>query len=241
MNEIKLYTNIMMNYYDEMIAEIKQNMADGDYAQAFATIKKELSMPYIPEDTEEQLYALLKDLRFQMSEKRNTERSVDDILDGLRGSSECQLVSAAQLAKRNLRDYIEEIQDYLKDDPYPEAAALIVEAIAEQEIQDEFIWNKDGVEYTFYGDSLVPCSHSKGFLKANALLNQWLNKNPDMYEMAKTMLAHDVFMFLPLSYEEDEGQSLAFDILEEITRMMDRNDILEDVKKQIGFVSQQFS
>ena len=128
-----------------------------------------------------------------------------------------------------------------KDDPYPEAAALIVEAIAEQEIQDEFIWNKDGVEYTFYGDSLVPCSHSKGFLKANALLNQWLNKNPDMYEMAKTMLVHDVFMFLPLSYEEDEGQSLAFDILEEITRMMDRNDILEDVKKQIGFVSQQIS
>ena len=62
-----------------------------------------------------------------------------------------------------------------------------------------------------------------------------------MYERAKTMLVHDVFMFLPLSYEEDEGQSLAFDILEEITRMMDRNDILEDVKKQIGFVSQQFS
>ena len=87
---------------EEMIAEIKQNIADGDYAQAFATIKKELSMPYIPEDTEEQLYTLLKDLRFQMSEKRNTERSVDDILDGLRGGSECQLVSAAQLAKRNL-------------------------------------------------------------------------------------------------------------------------------------------
>lgn len=40
MNEIKLYTNIMTNYYDEMIAEIKQNIADGDYAQAFATIKK---------------------------------------------------------------------------------------------------------------------------------------------------------------------------------------------------------
>lgn len=53
-----------------------------------------------------------------------------------------------------------------------------------------------------------------------------------MYEMAKTMLVHDVFMFLPLSYEEDEGQSLAFDILEEITRMMDRNDILEDVKNR---------
>ncbi len=47
MNQIKLYTNIMTNYYDEMIAEIKQNIADGDYTQAFATIKKELNMPYI--------------------------------------------------------------------------------------------------------------------------------------------------------------------------------------------------
>ena len=31
MNEIKLYTNIMMNYYDEMIAEIKQNITDPEF------------------------------------------------------------------------------------------------------------------------------------------------------------------------------------------------------------------
>ncbi len=226
----------MKNYYDEVIQEIKENIENKNYSEAMVLLKKELSMPYIPNDVEDKLYALLHDLKYQMSDQSNSyERNIDDILDGLHGTSEQQLVACTQLIKRNLREYVEEIQDYLKEDPYVDAAALLVESLAEQEIQDEFVWNKDGVEYTFYGDSITPCSKSKGFLKANQLLQQWLEKNPDMYEMAKSLLIHDVFLFLPLSYEEEDGESLAFDIVENICQMMGREDLLENIKKQIHF------
>lgn len=234
--EITLYTEAMENYYDEVIQEIKDEIQNKHYAEALVLLKKELSMPYIPKEAEDQFYALLYDLKFQMSDQKNTnERNIDDILDGLHGSSEQQLIACSQLIKRNLREYVEDIQNYLKDDPYTDAAALLVESISEQEIQDEFVWNKDGVEYTFYGDSITPCSKSSGFLQANRFLQQWLDKNPDMYEMAKSLLIHEVFLFLPLSYEEDEGESLAFDIVENICQMMGREDLLEEIKSKIHF------
>lgn len=233
---IKLYTEPMENYYDEVIQEIQENIENKNYCEAMSLLKKELSMPYIPKDVEDKLYALLHDLKFQMSDQSNSyEKNIDDILDGLHGTSEQQLIACSQLVKRNLRDYIEDIRDYLKEDPYVDAAALLVESLAEQEIQDEFVWNKDGVEYTFYGDSITPCAKSKGFLKANLLLQKWLEKNPDMYEMAKSLLIHEVFLFLPLTYEEEEGESLAFDIVENICQMMGREDLLENIKKQINF------
>ncbi len=234
--EITLYTEAMENYYDEVIQEIKDEIQNKHYAEALVLLKKELSMPYIPKEAEDQFYALLHELKFQMSDQKNTyERNIDDILDGLHGSSEQQLIACSQLIKRNLREYVEDIQKYLKDDPYTDAAALLVESISEQEIQDEFVWNKDGVEYTFYGDSITPCSKSSGFLQANRFLQQWLDKNPDMYEMAKSLLIHEVFLFLPLSYEEDEGESLAFDIVENICQMMGREDLLEEIKSKIHF------
>lgn len=234
--EITLYTEAMENYYDEVIQEIKDEIQNKHYAEALVLLKKELSMPYIPKEAEDQFYALLHELKFQMSDQKNTyERNIDDILAGLHGTSEQQLIACSQLIKRNLREYVEDIQNYLKDDPYTDAAALLVESISEQEIQDEFVWNKDGVEYTFYGDSITPCSKSSGFLQANRFLQQWLDKNPDMYEMAKSLLIHEVFLFLPLSYEEDEGESLAFDIVENICQMMGREDLLEEIKSKIHF------
>lgn len=234
--KITLYTEPMENYYDEVIQEIQENIENKNYAEAMSLLKKELNMPYIPKDVEDKLYALLHDLKFQMSDQTHSyERNIDDILDGLHGTSEQQLIACSQLIKRNLRDYVEDIQDYLKEDPYSDAGALLVESLAEQEIQDEFVWNKDGIKYTFYGDSITPCSKSKGFLKANELLKQWLAKNPDMYEMAKSLLIHDVFLFLPLSYDEEDGESLAYDIVESICQMMGREDLLEVIKNQINF------
>ncbi len=235
----KLYTTSMENYYDEIIQEIESLINEGNYGEALSLLKKELSMPYIPKESEERFYSLLRDLKYKMGDQRNVgEKYLDDILDGLKGTGEQQMVACTQLTKRNLRECIEEINDYLSNDPYPEAAALLVESIAEQEIQEEFTWNKDGVEYTFYGDSLTPCSRSEGFLKANQLLMKWLEKNPDMYEMAKSLLIHEVFMFLPLTYEEDEGESLAFDILEQICQMMGRDELVEEVKAQLGYFNQ---
>lgn len=225
----------MENYYDEIVKEIQDLIDSEKYEEAMFLLKKEFSMPYIPQDVEDKLTEMLKTVRYALAnQSKATEETLDALLDDLQGNAQQQLAACSKISNHNLRDCIEEIQNYLKEEPYPEAAALLVEAIAEQEIQEEFVWNKDGVEYTFYGDSVTPCAKSKGFLCAISYLQKWFAKNLDMYEMSKTLLIHEVFMFLPLSYDESEGKDLAFDVFEQICQMMGREDMIPIVSKEMG-------
>ena len=228
----------MENYYDELIKEIQDLITSAKSEEAMFLIKKEFSMPYIPQDVEEKLKELRKTVRYSLADKsKTTEETLDALLDDLQGNPQQQLAACSKITNHNLRDCIEEIQNYLKGEPYPEAAALLVEAIAEQEIQEEFVWNKQDIEYTFYGDSVTPCAKSKGFLCALSYLQKWFAKNLDMYEMSKTLLIHEVFMFLPLSYEESEGKALAFDVFEQICQMMGREDMIKKVSKEVGILN----
>lgn len=55
----------MENYYNEIIEEIKNAIKKGEIEEADYLLKKELSMPYIPQDVETELYKLKKILRMQ--------------------------------------------------------------------------------------------------------------------------------------------------------------------------------
>lgn len=221
----------MANYYDEVLEEIKDLMKKGNSTEAMAIVKRELNMPYVPLDTEAELKKLKKDLQYQISERSGgTEVSLDVLLERLKGTPEEQLSAAASLSKRSLRECTGEIQVWLKSDPLEQAGALIVEAIAEQAIGEEYTWNRKGVEYTFFGDGLIPAAESKGFLEAQKLLEDWLsNDRPDLYEMTRTLLIQEVYLFLPLSYEEGEGESLALENLEQVSQMMDDGESYQEI------------
>ncbi|MGM9941533.1 MAG: DUF3196 domain-containing protein [Bulleidia sp.] len=225
----------MENYYESIIAEIRECIEKGEYEQAQYLLKKEMSMPYIPEDIEKQFREIQKDIRYGLSEKKErTESSLDTLLDGLRGDAMAQLTSVNALAQRNLRDIIPEIQEYLAGDPFPEAACFLIDAIGRQELEDEFTYNHDGMEYTFWGDSVTPAAQSKGYQEALSYLYEWLGlKYPSVYEMAKKLLAHEVYMFLPLSYGEGEGKYLALQVGEQICDMLGE----EELKQQIQILA----
>ncbi len=212
----------MENYYNEVIDEIKKAIENGELEEADYLLKKELSMPYIPQDVEEALHKLKKDVAYAKSDKKDIrEESLEDLLSKLsHGKAQSQLAAANALQERNLRSCVEEIQNYLEKDPCPEAAALIIEALAEQEIDDEFTLRKDGIEYTFYGDEVVPVTKSKGLLKTLDLLQDEYLKNPSMFQLAKSILIHKVYLYLPLSYEEEEANYLKEEIVQEIESLL---------------------
>lgn len=224
----------MANYYDDIVQEIRTLMKEDRCAEAMALVNRELSMPYVPPQTETVLKQLKRDLAFQISEKSGgTEVALDVLLEHLYGKPESQLAAAAAVSKRNLRDCLPEIKDWLAKDPLPQAGALIVEAIAEQEIGDEFIWKRGDMEYTFYGDGLTPVAESRGFLKAEQCLTEWLsNDHPDLYEMTRTLLIQEVYMFLPLTYDEEEGESLAMQMVKQVSEMMDDGQTYQAVEKK---------
>ena len=227
----------MTNYYDEILTEIENLIKEGKYDDANFLVQKELNMPYIPVDVEQKLKSFKRELNYHLSdEKEIREDSLDSLLRKLKGKPKSQLAAASILVTRNLRECLIELKDYLSKDPCPEAAALLIEGLAEQEISDEFTLIKNGVEYTFWSDDIIPIHKSAGFLKAQSYLKDWLeNDHPDFYEMAKTLLIHEVYLFLPLSYDEDEAEDLALAMLKQVSDMMDEGEIYRKVSKQLAY------
>lgn len=218
----------MENYYTEILNEITSLVNEKKYDDADVLIQRELRMPYIPSGVEEQLQSLKKDICFARSENcRSHEADLSEILERLHGNAESQLSAVENLCHRNLRDLIPEIQDYLKNSPNPEAAALLMDGIALQEVPDEFVYEREGIEYTFYGDCLTPVSKCRGLKEAMPFLYEWLGvHNPSAWEMARKMLVHEVYIALPLTYEESEGYGLALKVCRKVADLLGDPDIM---------------
>lgn len=228
----------MENYYTEMIEEIESLIRDEKYEEADVLLKRELQMPYVPLDVEDMLRSLKKDVQYARSEKeQRRDISIDTVLQKLHGTPEEQLSAVENLCNRNLRDCLDEIQEYLEHEPNLEAASLLIDAIASQEVGDEFTYNKDGVEYTFWGDAVTPVGKCEGLKEALHYLYEWLGlKYPSIYEMAKKMLIHEVYVALPLTYEKEEGKVLAYEITENLLTMMGEEQLLLSIHNSMNTV-----
>lgn len=228
----------MENYYTEMIEEIESLIRDEKYEEADVLLKRELQMPYVPLDVENMLRSLKKDVQYARSEKeQRRDISIDTVLQKLHGTPEEQLSAVENLCNRNLRDCLDEIQEYLEHEPNLEAASLLIDAIASQEVGDEFTYNKDGVEYTFWGDAVTPVGKCEGLKEALHYLYEWLGlKYPSIYEMAKKMLIHEVYVALPLTYEKEEGKVLAYEITENLLTMMGEEQLLLSIHNSMNTV-----
>ena len=222
----------MNGYYTEIINEIKEALRENHPAEALFMIRRELSMPYVPPEAEEILKLLKRDAVYHMSEhSEEHEDSVHVLLSRLHGSPAEQLSAADRLSHRNLRDCTEEIRDYLGGSPFPEAAALLIDALASQEVQDEFTIVKDGLEYTFWADAVTPVMKSEGLKEALRFLAVIFAKEPAMLEMARQVMVHQAYMYLPLSYEKEEGEMLARSAVKEVAGAMQRDDLVEEADR----------
>ena len=224
-----------MKYYEEILEEIKKKMDNKEYEAALLQIKEELAMPYLPLDFEKTLNELKRDVQYQISEESSPKQiSIDKILNMLKGNEKSQLRAVDLLADYNLRDYLPEIKDYLSKDPCEEASALLIELIAEQEIRDEFIMVRNGIEYTFSGDSVVPINESEGFLSALNFLQEWVeNDYPVLFGMCRSLLIHKCYMELPLGYEKEEGYALATSVIDELADILEDDNSIQEIRKNI--------
>ena len=211
----------MNDYYQEIKTEIDTYLQNKNYEEALFVIKKELEMPYIPSEFETYLIQTKKDIIFLLNEnKKDSEESLETLLNQmLHGKPQVQLMAVSKLINHNLRSCVNEIKEYFSKQPLPEAVLLLIDALAEQEIQEEFTVKKNGIEYTFYGDSITPVSKSEGFLKANEELNKLYDKNPSMLQIARKVLVNKAYQYLPLSYEIEEVDQLLEEVQKEVNEL----------------------
>lgn len=198
-----------MNYYEEILNDIQRALDKQELEEAGFLLKRELEMPYIPKEYEDALLEKKKEYLYLKGNKTTSHtESLESLLHKLKGKPQSQLYAAEKLFEHNLRTCIEPLQDYLSKDPVPEAASLVIEALIEQEINAEFVYTKDGIEYTFYPDSLTPLMRSPGFFGALKRCEKELSKNPSVQEMVKTLIIKEAYARLPMEIEEEESEAL---------------------------------
>lgn len=195
-----------MNYYDELITEIKNDIKNNNFDDALQKIKNELSLPYIPSNIEPELHKLLELIPVSSN---NTLISDEQIVSYLNGNQSMQLRAVQELDKKNLRDYIDIINDFLTKSDYINAKVLLIESLIRQEISEEINYVKDGISYTFIPKYIRLPEESLGYIKAIELLKDIYMKEPSKFELSKQLLYKECIFALPISFDEEEALILA--------------------------------
>ncbi|MBQ6493893.1 MAG: DUF3196 family protein [Erysipelotrichaceae bacterium] len=196
-----------MNYYEETLIKIHELISDEEYDEAERIIRNELNVAYVPRDFEK----ALKEMLSQIKDKIYTPRSLNDeeierflFMDGNH-----QLLAVDALNNKNLREYKDLCRRYLESDGVNEGKALLIESLIRQEINDTFIFERDGIRYEFNPSLILNVDDSDGFKQALKALREYFMKDPSKMKMAEQLLYKEAIMALPLNLEEDEGLYIA--------------------------------
>lgn len=222
-----------MNYYDQIQREIKQALEKQEFDQAAFLVRKEMEMPYIPFAFEKFLQKAQREIRAHAKTNAAVSFSDEQLMAMLEGDEERQMIAVTALGERNLRAYERDIAFWLQRDPNPEAAAMMIDALADQAVPYEFTYAQNGLFYTFYADAVTPVARQIGIQKALTLLESALARNPGLKEMARGRLIHEAFMRLPLAIEEEEAEMLVLENIQAICTMMEDRETYEQAKKMI--------
>lgn len=196
-----------MNYYDELLDSIRNYIENNDLKSAKSLIDEELRMPYIPENVEEELLNLQKIILSNNTSLKAI--SDEELIAYLCGDREEQLIAANILAQKNLRDYIDIIEDYFKrEDGFDNAKVYIVSLLIEQEIGHEFHLIKNGIHYEFIPRYLYKLDELDSFKEVVSLIEKNYSNNPSLMNLMIEELIRKMFEYLPLQYEDFEGEIL---------------------------------
>ncbi|MBR3150859.1 MAG: hypothetical protein IKF46_02650 [Erysipelotrichaceae bacterium] len=207
-----------MDYYTEILNDLEKLLADEQYDDALFMIRSELRMPYVPPDFREKLEEMEK--RIPRSDEHTLKVPDEDkIRELLKGDAESQMYAVYSLTNQNLRKHKVLIDDVFSSDILPQAKDILIYALIEQEISEEFTLNKNGLEYHFVPRYCLLPEESDGYQEAVKELKEIYLHEPSLYQFAIDLLQEKCFSHLPLSYEAEESGQLVEAITGELAKM----------------------
>lgn len=202
---------MLVNYYEEILVEIKELIAQGNWEEALQIVETELRMPYIPQEFLQPLSICRNQIQMELKQNQSiTALSQQQIEEYLIKDRAHQIKAVSVLHGMNLRAQLELVASYLKQQPDPLAAALLIDSLIEQQIKEEITYIQDGLEMTFIPFYQEGVSESDGFIKAEQCLREWLeNDNPSCLQLCMDVLIREAYLQLPIGFDEQEGELLA--------------------------------
>lgn len=117
-----------------------------------------------------------------------------------------QMLIVAKLANENIRQYIQEVKEYLLSEKgHPFIKTMLLNILKEQEYNQEITVSKLDRQWTGIPIEL-PSLQSHPFMNEmiNTLSNQIESENPSLFEHAKQMVERCFFILYPLDIENDD-------------------------------------
>lgn len=228
-------------YYDVISIYVATLKELEEFEEAIDIMVEELSMPYIPYEYEMVFNAahdellLAKREAYEGMTRYNNAFSLEDIEGILTKevtNDDLLYMAIEQLEGMNIRRLLSAIRTFLKDDNKPSfAKSLLVELMIDQEIDEEMILVKNGVEYAL-NPSYAPLvlNQEVGGAIINLLSDVIEDDNPTLFNLCEQFLSVYLYSVYPKYIDEYDYRAIAGAIHYHLATMQYINLELDDVE-----------
>ncbi len=228
-----------LNYYDELIDQIKELISNHNYNGALIKINDELMMPYIPRQVEEVLTTLLQEVNEKIREQKSSETTVwtlEKISDILSNPSDegTQLLAFQYLKDQNLRQILPVIRQYFLNKKVTDFAKIyLLYLLKKQEITEIFEVKKTNVIFHLNPSQIIQYKENEQVKTIIKLLDKWVyNDNPSLYNTCLYLLETYYYNLYPYFLENNEEKALTIAIIYQGHRMYGEEIIIQDLAEQ---------
>ena len=205
-----------MNYYDEILFQVRNNIKKNEYKKANKIILDELAMPYIPEEYNKKFNDLnleiKKHLLYLEGSKKTKPTNFDkttifEIIN--KYDDTLTPIALMQLKDLNLRDCIADLKNIFSNSEIKNAIkVLILEYINNQKINLTI-----DVKTKYDNVSIETNKHlifTPDFNNLITLIEQKLHKNPSLLNICISYTNQFMINLFPIIYKYDPNDELIF-------------------------------
>ncbi|WP_425379015.1 DUF3196 family protein [Spiroplasma endosymbiont of Polydrusus pterygomalis] len=228
-----------LNYYDELIDEIKELINNNDYDGAFMKINDELMMSYVPQHIEKKLTTLSQEVNAKIREQKPSETTVWTLAKisailANPSDEETQLLAFQYLKDQNLRQILPVIRKYFLNKKVSDFAKIyLLYLLKKQEITEVFQVQKTNSVFNLDPTKIIPYKENDQVKVVMKLLDQWVyNDNPSLYHTCLYLLETYYYNLYPYFLEHNETKELSIAIIYQGHQMYGENITLQMLADQ---------
>lgn len=207
-------------YYDVVSIYIASLKELEEFEEAIDIVVEELSMPYIPYEYETVFNAAYDELLLakreanEGMERYNNAFSLEDMENILRKdilNEDLLYMAIEQMEGINIRRLLPAIRIFLKDSSKPSfAKSLLIELMIDQEIDEDMILIKNGIEYDINPSYAPLVLNQEVGGTILALLSEGIeDENPSLFCLCEQFLNYYLYLIYPKYIDEYDYRSLA--------------------------------
>ena len=223
------------NYYIELIQKIDTLISKEEYIEALALVNEELSMPYIPLETEKKLKSY-HELLFEKTTKTNNAINFEKIYKMLNSSKihEMDKIEIVNLLDDvNLDKYFDEIQEMLIKDSErisTTVKARLINKLKSQGVEETVKVNIDGSVKEIDLSKLTTIDQDKNFAKDSLEIDNLLMKHPVLADTA-FMLLEEVYINSIIESTETKDYGVAVSVFS--SKLHQQEDVVNEIVKDL--------